>query len=107
MQGQAPRYPPRHARVIRATCLRRTRIAGTYDAMQSVPAKRLATRLRQYMKDTGTTQNQAAAALHMSQSAFSRRYLGHVELRASEVAILATLLNVAVSDLYGDSAVSV
>ncbi|WP_082371094.1 helix-turn-helix domain-containing protein [Mycolicibacterium mucogenicum] len=74
--------------------------------MQSVPAKRLATRLRQFMKDTGTTQNQAAAALHMSQSAFSRRYLGHVELRASEVAALASLLGIEVTDLYGDSAVS-
>lgn len=92
--------------MIGATCLQRTRIAGTYDLMQSVPAKRLATRLRHYMKESGTTQNQAAAALHMSQSAFSRRYLGHVELRASEVAVLANLLNVEVSALYGDSAVS-
>lgn len=74
--------------------------------MQRVPAKRLATRLRERMKATGTTQNQAAAALHMSQSAFSRRYLGHVELRASELAVLAELLGVDVADLYGDSTVS-
>ena len=59
------------------------------------------------MKETGTTQTQAAAALHMSQSAFSRRYLGYVELRASEVEALAELLGTDVCDLYGDaSAVS-
>lgn len=58
------------------------------------------------MKAAGITQTQAAAALHMSQSAFSRRYLGYVELRASEVASLAELLGVTVAELVGEERAS-
>ncbi|WP_413466876.1 helix-turn-helix domain-containing protein [Gordonia sp. WA4-43] len=54
------------------------------------------------MKDSGITQQQAADALFMSQSAFSRRYLGRVEFRASELQTLATLLDVTVADLVAD-----
>ncbi|AON97337.1 helix-turn-helix DNA binding protein [Gordonia phage Hedwig] len=53
------------------------------------------------MKDAGITQQSAADALHMSQSAFSRRYLGRVEFRASELQDLANLLGVTVADLVG------
>ncbi|ROZ88970.1 helix-turn-helix domain-containing protein [Gordonia sp. OPL2] len=70
--------------------------------MNFSPGQRLASRVRELMKGSGITQNQAATALHMSQSAFSRRYLGRVELRASEIQILAELLDVTVADLIED-----
>lgn len=40
----------------------------------------------------------------MSQSAFSRRYLGYVEYRASEIQALADLLELSVAELVGDPA---
>ncbi|WP_439030270.1 helix-turn-helix domain-containing protein [Gordonia terrae] len=66
---------------------------------QLIAQRLIASRVRELMKDSGTTQQQAADALFMSQSAFSRRYLGRVEFRASELRILADLLHVSVSDL--------
>lgn len=72
--------------------------------MANQPAKRLAAQLRDRLKGSGITQNAAAEALHMSQSAFSRRYLGYVEFRASEIQALADLLGVPVSELVDDPA---
>lgn len=37
-------------------------------------------------------------------SIFSRRYLGYVEFRASEIQALADLLGISVADLVGDPA---
>jgi transcriptional regulator with XRE-family HTH domain len=56
------------------------------------------------MRGSGITQTQAAAALHMSQSAFSRRSLGYVEFRASELEALAKLFGVDISELVGTPA---
>ncbi|MDF3280852.1 helix-turn-helix transcriptional regulator [Gordonia sp. N1V] len=71
--------------------------------MTRIGAQRLAKRVRTRTAAAGITQQQAADALHMSQSAFSRRYLGRVEFRASELETLAKLLGTTVSDLVGES----
>lgn len=57
------------------------------------------------MKDSGITQTAAANALNLSQSAFSRRYLGYVEFRASELKIMADLLGTTVAELVGEQQV--
>lgn len=69
--------------------------------MPNLPAKRIATRVQELMSGSDITQTQAAAALHMSQSAFSRRYLGYVEFRASELDALAKLFAVEITDIVG------
>lgn len=72
--------------------------------MPSLPAKRVSTRIADRLRAAGVTQTAAAKALHMSQSAFSRRYLGYVEYRASEIQALADLLELSVAELVGDPA---
>lgn len=70
--------------------------------MPAIPAKRVHTRIQEHLHRSGITQSQAAVGLHMSQSAFSRRYLGYVEFRASEIEALAALLGVEISELVGE-----
>lgn len=74
--------------------------------MQSNPAQRVAQKVRAEMAKAKLRQTQAARALGLSQSAFSRRFCGYTEFRASEVQILAGLLEVEVSDLLDDRALA-
>lgn len=70
--------------------------------MNTKPTQRLAARIRDKAEASGLSQQQVADALHMSQSALSRRYLGYVEYRASELHALAKLLGTSVAELTDD-----
>lgn len=67
--------------------------------MNKTVAQRLAHQIRAQIDAASLTQTAIGDALHMSQSALSRRYLGRVEWRASELAVLARLLGTTVEQL--------
>lgn len=64
--------------------------------------QRIAMRLGNHMKDQKVSQTVVAAHLHMSQAALSRRLLGRVEFRPSEVEAVAALMGVPVADLVAE-----
>lgn len=66
------------------------------------PAQRVAQSIRSHIDESDLSQEAIGAALHISQSALSRRCLGRVEWRASELASLAALLGTTVEELVGE-----
>lgn len=98
--------PYRYATRLGAPRLTFTRSAGKPSLMQSAVARRIATRIRVATRAAGLSQQQVADAIHISQSALSRRYLGYVEFRATELDMIAATLGITADDLLGEDRIA-
>lgn len=70
------------------------------DVGDEMPSQQVARRIRGVMAEHKISGRTLAAAMHMDQKAFSRRYSGQRAWSFDEIVQLCSLLNLELSDLY-------